>query len=189
MLKKRYFRKEEISVETHVRKMKELTDQLAEPISEEDQVVTLLGSLPSTLVTAMKARDNVSLSYIQQSHIREKHGRDRKLNGTNEGQAVTGKHELRRHQPKKVCYSCREPRRDCPRNHGCTKFPKSKHRAKPAWMETRDGSHTDAEGAFGASSQSSGLDDWIVDSGASSIMTWSRELLVEYKEFNKPQKV
>ena len=56
-------------------------------------------------------------------------------------------------------------------------------------METRDGSHTDAEGAFGASSQSSGLDDWIVDSGASSIMTWSRELLVEYKEFNKPQKV
>ena len=92
MLKKRYFRKDGISVETHVRKMKELTDQLAEPISEEDQVVTLLGSLPSTLVMAMEARDNVSLSYIQQSHIR---GRDRKLNGTNEGQAVT---ELRRHR-------------------------------------------------------------------------------------------
>ena len=59
-------------------------------------------------------------------------------------------------------------------------------------METRDGSRADAEsdeGAFGASSQSSGLDDWIVDSGASSHMTQSRELLVEYKEFNEPQKV
>ena len=42
--------------------MKELTDRLAAigaPILEEDQVVTLLGSLPrsySTLVTALEAR-------------------------------------------------------------------------------------------------------------------------------------
>ncbi len=52
MLKKRYFRmemKEGTSVETHMKCMKEVTDQLAAinaPISEEDQVVTLLGSLP-----------------------------------------------------------------------------------------------------------------------------------------------
>jgi len=46
------------SVELHLKHMKELADKLAAigaPISEEDQVVTLLGSLPqsySTLVTA-----------------------------------------------------------------------------------------------------------------------------------------
>ena len=57
--------------------MKELTDKLAAtnaPITEEDQVVTLSGSLPpsySTLVTALEARDAVSLSYVQQSPIRE----------------------------------------------------------------------------------------------------------------------
>ena len=41
------------------------------PISEEDQVVTLLGSLPrsfATLVTAIEARvDDVTLDYVQQA--------------------------------------------------------------------------------------------------------------------------
>ena len=63
LLKKKYFRmemKETTSVEKHLKEMKELTDQLAAvgaPI-EEDQVVTLLGSMPkkfSTLVTALEA--------------------------------------------------------------------------------------------------------------------------------------
>ena len=80
MLKKQYFRmgmKDGISMEAHIKNMKELTDRLAvinAPIAEEDQVVTLLGSLPpsySTLVTAFEARDVISLSYVQQSLIRE----------------------------------------------------------------------------------------------------------------------
>ena len=64
-------------MEAHIKTMKELTDRLAAinaPISEEDQVVTLLGSLPpsySTLVTALEARDAVTLSYVQQSLIRK----------------------------------------------------------------------------------------------------------------------
>ena len=51
-LKTQYFRaemKEGTSIEGHLTRMKELTDKLAAisaPISEEDQVVTLLGSLP-----------------------------------------------------------------------------------------------------------------------------------------------
>ena len=73
MLKKQYFRmqmKEDTSVEEHIKNMKELTDRLAAinaPIAEEDQVITLLGSLPSsysTLVTALEARDTISLSYV-----------------------------------------------------------------------------------------------------------------------------
>ena len=65
------------SMEAHIKTMKELTDRLAAinaPIAEEDQVVTLLGSLPpsySALVTALEARDAVTLSYVQQSLIRE----------------------------------------------------------------------------------------------------------------------
>ena len=93
MLKKQYFRmemKEDTSVEEHIKNMKELTDRLAAinaPIAEEDQVVTLLGSLPSsysTLVTALEARDTISLSYVQQSLIREeqKLKRDSKLDGS-----------------------------------------------------------------------------------------------------------
>ena len=63
-LKKQYFRmemKEGTSVEKHLKHMKELTDRLAAigaPIEEEDQVVTLLGSLPKSyapLITALEA--------------------------------------------------------------------------------------------------------------------------------------
>ena len=56
-----------------MKKIKELTDRLAAinaHIFEEDQVVTLLGSLPpsySTLVTALEASDTVTLSYVQQA--------------------------------------------------------------------------------------------------------------------------
>ena len=59
-LKKLYFRKEMkegTPMEVHLKEMKEITDKLASigaPISEEDRVVTLLGSLPpsySMLVT------------------------------------------------------------------------------------------------------------------------------------------
>ena len=56
--------------------MKELTDKLATigaPIDEEDQVVTLLGSLSqsySTLVTALEACvDDIKLDYFQQTLI------------------------------------------------------------------------------------------------------------------------
>ena len=65
-LKKQYFRKE----------MKELADKLSSigaPISEEDQVVTLLGSLPSsfsTVVTALETRvDDLTMDFVQQQLI------------------------------------------------------------------------------------------------------------------------
>ena len=72
--------RESTSMESHIKTMKELTDRLAAikaPITEEDKVMTLLGSLPpsySTLVTALGARDAISLSYVQQALVREERG-------------------------------------------------------------------------------------------------------------------
>ena len=69
----------------HIKQMKEITDKLASvgaPISEEDQVVSLLGSLPptyATLVTALEARvDDLTLEFVQQSliHEEQKHKSD-----------------------------------------------------------------------------------------------------------------
>ena len=58
--------------------MKEITDKLAAIgalISEEDQVMRLLGSLLcsyATLVTALEARvDDIQLSHVQQAFIHE----------------------------------------------------------------------------------------------------------------------
>lgn len=80
-LKKRYFRSvmsESTTVEGHLKNMKDLTNRLAaikSPIAEEDQVVTLLGSLPesySTVVTALETqKDTPSLEFVQQTLLNE----------------------------------------------------------------------------------------------------------------------
>ena len=82
--------KEGTSVEANIKNMKELMDRLAAikaPIAEEDEVITLLESLPlsySSLVTVLEAMDTISLRYIQQSLIREEHRLhgDSKQNGS-----------------------------------------------------------------------------------------------------------
>ena len=63
--------KEGTSMEAHLKDMKELTDKLSSvgaPIYEEDQVVTVLSSLPpsySTLVMALEAQvDNIQLDFV-----------------------------------------------------------------------------------------------------------------------------
>ena len=59
------------SISTHIKKMKEITDSLAAikaPISEEDQAITLLGSLPSkydSLVTVLEAKGELKLDDIK----------------------------------------------------------------------------------------------------------------------------
>ena len=65
------------------------------------------------------------------------------------------------------------------------------HRAKPA-----EEKHLDVDlaspGAFAVSlgsEDSSQKDKWLVDSGASSHMTQDKELLSDYCEFKKPEKV
>ena len=80
-LKKKYFRavmKEGASIEEHLKYMKETTDKLAAinaVISEEDQIVTLLGSLPDSfdpLVTALEARvETLTLTYVDQALVSE----------------------------------------------------------------------------------------------------------------------
>ena len=75
--------KEGDSNNAHMKNMKELTDKLAvigAAIAEEDQVVTILGSLLakySTLVTALEARNELTLGYVQQSLLHE----EKKLTG------------------------------------------------------------------------------------------------------------
>eukprot|EP00731_Ephydatia_muelleri_P034359 Em0056g18a len=208
MLKKQYFRmemKEGSSIEAHIKAMKELTDKLAAikaPISEEDQVVTLLGSLPSsysTLVTALEARDAVSLSYVQQALI-QKEQRMNVVDSKSDagqsavfdektGRAFVGKQsqQCQKGRQQKVCYLCGETghiRWNRPENHQERSLSKPKHIAKP--VKTME---EDSELACGASSKSYNKENWIVDSGASSHMTQTQEFMVNYEEFGTPQKV
>ena len=112
--------KEGTSMETHLKEMKEITDKLASigaPISEEDQVVTLLGSLPpaySTLVTALEARvDDIRLDFVQQALIHEEQKKRGQTSDTPtptislQDAALVG--AFKRDKPRRppVCWRCR----------------------------------------------------------------------------------
>ena len=62
------------SIETHLMEMKKLTDKLSSIVSK-DQVVTLLGSLPSsfsTVLTTLEARaDDIIMDFVQQQLIHD----------------------------------------------------------------------------------------------------------------------
>ena len=64
----------------------------------------------------------------------------------------------------------------------------TKHNAKPAKESATVDSDTD-ESYFTASSNQSPSEQWLIDSGATSHMTYSRELLHRYCKFNEPQMV
>ena len=198
-LKKQYFRKEVeegISIAVHLKEMKEITDRLASigaPISEEDQVVTLLGSLPpsySTLVTALEARvDDIQLDFVQQTLIHEEQKQKGSQNNVSrQDSALVGAHNKRENTRKPpVCWNCQEVghiQRNCPKRNSSFQ-----HKAKTA-EEKSPNADDDLESAFAASPHDlPKMVKWLVDSGASSHMTSQKEFLVNYRKFNTPEKV
>jgi len=189
LLKKKYFRmemKETTSIETHLKEMKELTNRLAAvgaPIAEEDQVVNILGSVPtkfSTLVTSLEARgdDDLSLSYVQQALIHE----EQKLSANTDVAGGTGGSALLGRQPRQLrCYECGElghMSRHCPQK-------KTIHNASTA----KESDSGERDGAFAASVELPSGVVWLVDSGASSHMMRQKMLLTNYQEFDAPQRV
>ena len=183
-------------MEQHLKYMKDISDKLAAigaPISEEDQVVTLLGSLPknyATLITALEARvDDVKLDFVLQALMHEE------MKQTDITQPKGGDEAALVGTPKKkplTCYKCKQVghiRRNCPQNQ---KKP-FKHRAKAAENHSQQEQDSDssADGAFTASVGSSDKESskWIIDSGASSHMTHNKDILMNYKEFAVPENV
>ena len=212
-LKKKYFRcemKEGNSLTEHLKQMKELTDQLAAigaVIEEEDQIVTLLGSLPpsyATIVTALETKiDNLSLKFVQQALINEEQKRVNATDnsGTTSGGAAAMSSQLRGNvqdgskavgagQSTWRCYKCGKEghiKRDCP---SLKNKPKKKtHKAKNVMLEDEDASSESAFVARGEGSDKPQQVEWLIDSGASKHMTCDQEILQEYQQFSKAQSV
>ena len=126
-LKKQYFRsvmEDGASVESHLRYMKGITDQLAatgSAIAEEDQVVALLGSLPpspsyATLVTAIESRgdENLKLDDVQESirHEEQKLKQGAQVSSTDDTSALlcnrssSSKRGRNKSKGVPICYKC-----------------------------------------------------------------------------------
>ena len=85
-----------------------------------------------------------------------------------------------------ISFGCRQPGhflRDCPKSKKGTV-----HKAKTAGEEVQE-QNLDRVTAYTASKDLSQTDVWLVDSGTSSHITWNKELLMDYKAFEIPEKV
>lgn len=208
-LKKKYFRMEMSegrSIEDHLKDMKEITDQLAainSPVTEEDQVVTLLGSLPpsySTLVTALETREGqLTLAVVQQALIHEQLKRKEcaAVESVPDNSAMLGttnkkkgfQHPKQKKERRQVkCYSC----------------GKVGHIMKECWKRKEDNGRRDHSAKLSEiqedqesndgvaltaypSDRSAKCKDWVIDSGASRHMTWDSSILVDLKQLEKPE--
>ena len=217
-LKKQYFRcemREGESVVNHIKRMKELSDKLASigsVISEEDQMVTLLGSLPasySSLVTALEARvEDVDLKFVQQALINEEQKKTGSSAQTQSSTAMMGvkknKGGSKQSKPEKSikCFGCGEIghfKRNCKNKKSKSGGAGPQHNAKAA-SNTEAVSNTEAASnaetldvgdynVFVSMPQRFDADKWFVDSGASSHMTPMREMMTNYKTLSTPEKI
>lgn len=145
-LKRSYFRcemSEGTNIESHLKNMKELTDKLAAinaPISEEDQIVTLLGSLPpsyQTIVTALEARiDDLTLSFVQQAPINEGQKQEEsKIMRISQGRKRMWCNNCKKdNHTDQTCWSRRETRGH---KMWCTHCRKDNHTDQTCWSKKR----------------------------------------------------
>jgi len=203
---------EDTSVQDHLRRIKELTDRLVSigsVVTEEDQIVYLLSSLPdsySMLITALETREGLTLQDVQRALVSEElkrgqvseasvagfSGHDVALPATKRTQQQTSRSTL-------TCWRC--GREGHVKNQCTAKLAPSrnlnskliKYRAKSAEHQDVNSDSDEAADAFVATVDSnSGMTNanrWVIDSGATRHMTFQKELLSDYCQFKNPEAV
>ena len=186
------------SMSEHINKMKELASQLeavGASITEDDQVATLLYSLPesyNSLITALESRaDDLTLEFVTARLLHEEHKRKQNSLTSDTGEkALLSKHDRtnqKSFKPKRKgkCHNCGIP------GHWARECRKPKKEKPKEGKEKQDGAsyHASTEHASFYSSKRVNRKDltWYIDSGASQHMSY-KEMMVDYVHFENPQK-
>ncbi|GMF60305.1 unnamed protein product [Phytophthora fragariaefolia] len=180
----------------HINKIKTLAEQLdavGAPVSEDDLVITLLASLNESyqfLITAMESRaDSLTWELVTARLLHEDLKRKEQGGGAggtaHEGQAFmtsgNGKNKGRQALKASACHYCGE------QGHWIAKCPvrirENTERQKPQRANVANEEEFDADYPFsvggGATKSSEG---WLVDSGATQHMTYSKVYIKNYKK-------
>ena len=191
------------SVHEHIKAMTELFEALAvigDPVTEEDQVVHLLASLPDSydmLVTALEANSEAvpKMEIVTERLLHEERKMKEKGTGEDGQKALSVGHKRGNGKKQLTCYFCKKPghfKRDCrklaaqlQRNE---KADKPKHSASKADAKEQVSSDDEAlvvSHALSATSRGS----WIIDSGATCHMCNDKKLFRELSGLRRPQEV
>lgn len=142
-LKKEYYRKEmseETPLDEHFKDMKELTDKLAAlgaSINEEDQIITLLGSMPksySTIVNVLENKESLNLIGVQEA-LKNEERKIKKIFSSDEN-ILTMRKRSTTYQTSRsiICYNCRKEghiQRNCPHLRSRTFFKNRRYIKSP----------------------------------------------------------
>ena len=184
----------------HINKMKELASQLeavGASITEDDQVATLLCSLPESyngLITALESRaDDLTLEFVTARLLHEEHKRKESLSTPDAGEkALLSKNERttqRNLKPKRKgkCHNCGI------QGHWARECRKPKKEKSQEGKEKQEGKSFSAfteHTSFWSSKRVNQKDlTWYIDSGASQHMSYDKEMMEDYVHFANPQKV
>jgi hypothetical protein len=187
------------SMSEHINKMKELASQLeavGASITEDDQVATLLCSLPesySGLITALESRaDDLKLEFVTARLLHEEHKRKENLLTPDAVErALFSKHDRsgQKTRPKRKgkCHNCGIP------GHWARECRKPKKEKPKESKEKQDGASYNAStehASFWSSERVNQKEStWYIDLGASQHMSYDKGMMVDYVHFGNPQKV
>ena len=185
------------SVQSHMKAMTEVFDELSivgDPLTEEDKVVHLLASLPSTfdmLVTALEANPEVPKMEVVMEMLLHEETKQRSIDKAESNDKVKAMAGTHRSPNKKrlKCYHCGIPghiKRDCfeLQNDNSSQRKgtnKSKQKACAAGGETDD---EEIVGLYAGktSNTRTNIMDWIIDSGASCHMCKDKSAFKDLEE-------
>ena len=174
------------SVQEHIKTLTELFNELAvvgDVIKEEDRVVYLLASLPdsfNTLVTALEANEDVPKMEVVTERLLHAERKRREKDLTAERVMTATKARGLK------CFNCKKfghIQRHCPERSKPVKKSNSKTRSKD---DKGDSVGLLAHYVLGASELAH---PWIVDSGATSHISNSRELYEVFQPLEKTQQI